>query len=158
MGRMLLITILAVVACARDVPPPPVATARPAVGLVGDWLRVAPDSLRGDTLILRADSTALGVVPWQGRLAIIKRWKIVFTSHDSVAARSDWAQGHADGGDGECYIGDTTGCISAPIICLGAGKQFQCEAFKYSPDSLTLSHGSRFVRLSHHPTAAREAL
>ena len=143
-------------ACTRDVPPKArKPSPRSAVGLVGDWVRVAPTSLRGDTLTFRADSTAFGIVPWDGRLTIVKRWKIMFTSRDAVVARDDWAQGHKDGGDPECSFGDGVGCISGPILCLGVGKQYQCEAFKYTADSLALSRGSRFIRLSRHPTLAR---
>ena len=155
MRMLLLFAAGLAMACTRDVPPAPLEPApRSAVGLVGDWVRIAPTSLRGDTLTLRVDSTALGIVPWasNGRLAIVKRWKIMFTSRDAVVARDDWAQGHRDGGDAECSFGDGVGCISGPILCLGAGKEYQCEAFKYTPDSLSLQHGSRFIRLSHYPT------
>jgi hypothetical protein len=157
--RALLPLVATLTIACRDAPKPTKPpSGRPPVGLVGDWVRIAPTSLRGDTLTLRADSSAAGVIPWgNGRLAIIKRWKIMFTSRDAVVAREDWAQGHADGGDPECSFGPGTGCISGPIICLGAGKQYQCETFKYTPDSLFLSHGSRFIRLSRTPTApARE--
>ncbi len=157
---LLLLGACLVMACTRDVPPKPLPpTPRSSVGLVGDWLRVAPTSLRGDTLTLRPDSTALGIIPWSnGRLAIITRWKIMFTSRDAVVAREDWAQGHKDGGDPECIFGDGAGCISGPIICLGAGKEYECEAFHYTADSLSLSHGSRFIRLSRHPTPSRSAI
>ena len=159
MRALLLLIAILTIAC-RDAPEPPKPpTPRAPVGLVGDWVRIAPAHLRGDTLTLRADSSAVGIVPWSnGRLASIKRWYIVFTSRDAVVARADWAQGHADGGDAECIFGAATGCISGPIICLGGGKQFQCEAFKYTSDSLFLSHGSRFIRLSRSPSSPSRAL
>jgi hypothetical protein len=158
--RALLPLVATLAIACRDAPEPPKPPApRAPVGLVGDWLRIAPASLRGDTLTLRADSSAVGIIPWgNGRLAIIKRWKIMFTSRDAVVARADWAQGHEDGGDPECSFGAGTGCISAPIICLGASKQYQCETFKYTADSLFLFHGSRFIRLSRRPSSPSRAL
>jgi hypothetical protein len=33
------------------------------IGLYGEWLRVAPRALAGDTLRLSPDSTAFGVIP-----------------------------------------------------------------------------------------------
>jgi hypothetical protein len=156
MRTLLLLSVALTLGCTGREPPLPPPPARSAIGLVGDWVRFAPASLSGDTLTLRTDSTAAGIVPWaNGQLAVIKRWKIKFTSRDAVAAREDWAQGHADGGDGDCVFDDGAGCISGPVLCLGAGQQYQCEAFRYTGDSLTLSHGSRFVRSSRQPSPAR---
>jgi len=157
--RTLLPLVVALTVSCREAPPPRPSPARLPVGLLGDWVRIAPTSLRGDTLTLRADSSASGIIPWSnGRLAVVKRWKLIFTSRDAVVAREDWAQGHTDGGDPECSFGPAVGCISGPIICLGAGREYQCEAFKYTPDSLFLWHGSQFVRLSRHPSPASSAL
>jgi hypothetical protein len=66
---------LLVLACSSDAEQAHVATSAPdtlaslapppaPVGLYGEWLRVAPPALAGDTLRLAADSTASGVVPW----------------------------------------------------------------------------------------------
>lgn len=38
-------------------------TVPPPVGFVGDWVQVWPASRRGDTLTLRADSSASGLAP-----------------------------------------------------------------------------------------------
>ena len=162
-GGMRASLLLGALACTAGetrpiVPRTPPSSPRLAIGLVGDWVRFAPTNLRGDTLTLRADSTAAGVIPWgDGRYARIARWKIMFTSRDAVVARADWAQGHADGGDPECSFGGSAACISGPQLCFGAGKQYRCETFNYTPDSLTLVDGSRFIRLSRTPATAREA-
>lgn len=121
---------------------------RAPIGLVGEWVRLAPKAFAGDTLTLREDSTASGVMPWRnGRLARVKRWKVAFSSKDPVASRADWRGGHTDGGDRECFGQHTQGCVSLPVLCVGAGQEYECEAFQYTaPDSLALSSGSRFVR------------
>jgi hypothetical protein len=141
---------------------------RPPIGLYGDWVHVAPEALRGDTLRLRADSTADGLIPWDGeRAARISRWQLIFRSKDPATERADWRLGHRDGGDVECSeiagwrkLGrpksnvDSTrvpprasGCQSMPMLCLGTSEEFRCETFHYvAPDSLWLMDGSRFVR------------
>jgi hypothetical protein len=142
-------------------------TPRPPVGLYGDWVHVAPAALRGDTLSLRPDSTARGLIPWdEKRAARVTRWKLVFGSRDPVAARVDWRLGHNDGGDAECSMAASarrptaltnegkqgatpaavTGCQSMPLLCLGTVEEFHCETFHYTADSLLLQDGSRFVR------------
>lgn len=53
-------------------------TPRPPVGLFGDWVHTAPAALQGDTLSLRADSTARGLIPWdEKRAARVTRWKLI---------------------------------------------------------------------------------
>jgi hypothetical protein len=144
---------------------------RASIGLYGDWVHIAPEALRGDTLRLRADSTADGLVPWDNeRAARIWRWRLIFGSKDPVNARFDWRQGHNDGRDVECISprywpdqdsGGTNarsskysaiGCRSMPMICFGAGPRWQCETFHFvAPDSLWLMDGSRFVRAKPTP-------
>ena len=71
--RMLLPLLgICTISC-RDTPEPPKPPPpRVPVGLVGDWIRIAPAHLRGYTLTLRADSSAVGIVPWSnGRLASV---------------------------------------------------------------------------------------
>ncbi len=128
-------------------PQPPPAP----IGLYGDWLRVAPPALAGDTLRLSADSTAAGVIPWppQG-LARITRWHLRYASRDAVAERADWRQGHGDGGDAACFLQrepDPAQCRSLPVICLGGLTDVYCEKFVYTPDSLLFSSGLRYVRI-----------
>jgi hypothetical protein len=128
------------------------------IGLYGDWLRVAPPALAGDTLRLAADSTAAGVIPWppQG-LARITRWHLRYASRDAVAERTDWRQGHGDGGDAACFLQrepDPTQCRSLPLICLGGLTEFYCEKFVYTPDSLLFSSGLRYVRIRALTAAA----
>jgi hypothetical protein len=141
-----------------DLPAPPPAP----VGLYGEWLRVAPSDLAGDTLRLSADSTAAGVIPWPPQtrsLARITRWHIRYASRDAVVEREDWRQGHADGGDTDCFLRrepDQSRCRSLPLICLGGLTQFSCEKFVYTPDSLLFSTGLRYVRI--HPATAAAPL
>jgi hypothetical protein len=125
------------------------------IGLYGEWLRVAPRALAGDTLRLSPDSTAFGVIPWppQG-LARITRWHLRYASRDAVTDREDWRQGHGDGGDADCFFRrepDPARCRSLPLICLGGLTQFSCEKFVYTPDSLLFSTGLRYVRIRTPP-------
>ena len=148
---------------------------RPPVGLYGDWVHIAPEALRGDTLRLRADSTADGLIPWDSeRAARVTRWQLIFGSKDPATTRADWRLGHKDGGDLECSSladrrklgrreahADSTrlsspasGCQSMPMICLGTPEEFHCETFHYvAPDSLWLMDGSRFVRAKPAPVS-----
>jgi hypothetical protein len=164
---------LLVLACSRDAEQAHVATSAPdtlappapppaPVGLYGDWLRVAPPALAGDTLRLSADSTAAGVVPWPPQtrsLARITRWHVRYASRDPVVDRADWRQGHTDGGDADCFLRrepNPSRCRSLPLICLGGLTQFSCEKFVYTPDSLLFSTGLRYVRI--HPVTAAAPL
>jgi hypothetical protein len=58
-----------------------------------------------------------------------------------------------DRGDSDCYLGRTTvGCVSMPILCMGAKDQLACLAMKYvSPGSLFPADGSSFVRVRPAP-------
>jgi hypothetical protein len=152
MGRALLLA-MPFTGCRSEqgLPPPLAANApRAPVALIGDWVRVAPATLRGDTLSLRADSSARGVIPWGTATTFVRisRWQLRFASRDPVAAREDWRQGHKDGGDADCATGRTAaGCTSLPLLCLGAANEYQCEAFEFSPpDSLAFSSGLRYIR------------
>jgi len=120
-------------------------------GLIGQWLVVAPYALSGDTLTLRADSTATGIIPWpppKDRMAKIARWKVQFGSKDPVGTRRDWTEGYTDGGDPECMLDNAPGCVSLPMLCLGAPNQYFCSAFRFvPPDSLAIQAGLRYVRV-----------
>jgi hypothetical protein len=148
--RCILAVAMLLVACVDKESAPKVAlpAPRPPLGLIGDWVRVAPQSLRGDTLSLRADSTARGLIPWYNdSLARITRWRVVFGAHEPPTERADWRQGHSDGGDFDCMRGLAKDCQGLPLICLHAGGEAQCEAFHYAPpDTLGLSSGLRYVR------------
>jgi hypothetical protein len=157
MKRSLLLSVAFLMACSPDpktsrvaslAVPVPAGPTRLPVALVGQWVAVAPYSVSGDSLSLRPDSSAQGIIPWPpNRLARISRWKVQFGSRDPVGTREDWKQGHRDGGDPECSFGNDPGCVSLPMLCLGALKQYLCEAFQYSaPDTLTLRSGLRYVR------------
>jgi hypothetical protein len=128
----------------------------PPVAFLGDWIRIAPAAIRGDTLRLRADSTADGVIPWPpNRMARISRWKIRFGSKDPVGTRADWRQGYTDGGDAECVLRDGgPECVSLPLLCLGASGEYMCSAFAFTPDSLSLASGLRYIRLRDRPATA----
>jgi hypothetical protein len=84
----------------------------PPVGFVGDWVQVRPDSRKGDTLTLRADSTAEGLATagradWYSRdttMAEVTWWKVRFMSHESPTERADWWGGHEDGGEYSCFV------------------------------------------------------
>jgi hypothetical protein len=131
-----------------------------SVAFVGDWVRLTPNRLRGDTLRLRADSSADGIILWDGkRDARARHWVTRFASRDSVASRTDWRHGYQDGGDADCYFGRiTVGCVSMPILCLGAPGQYACAALKYvAPDSLFLADGSSFVRARSATAVGRPA-
>ena len=135
------------------VPEPP----RASVAFVGDWVRLTPRRLRGDTLRLRADSSADGTILWDDkRDALARRWVTHFGSRAPVAARADWRHGYQDGGDADCVIGRSrVGCVSMPILCLGVPGQYACSALKYvAPDSLFLADGSSFVRVPRLPRIA----
>jgi hypothetical protein len=144
--------IVVLVACAGKPEPPRIPAApRPPVGLIGAWVRLTPRRLHGDTLLLRADSSADGLILWDpGKDARAKRWLTRFGSHEPVATREDTRRGYQDGGDADCQFGKVTaGCVSMPIVCIGAPGQYACNAFKYvAPDSLFLADGSSFVKAS----------
>ena len=138
--------------CGREVAKAPIADSIPvprlAIGFVGDWLTIAPSSLRGDTLRLGIDSSATGVIPWSRQgMVRVSHWKIRYGSKDSVAARADWRYGFKNGGDTECVFGDAPGCISMPLLCLGPSGESLCVAFLLKGDSLLLSSGLRYVRV-----------
>lgn len=140
-------------AVADTLPPAP-------IGLYGEWLRVAPSALAGDTLRLSPDSTAAGLIPWAPKgLARVTRWHVRYGSRDAVAARADWRQGHADGGDAPCVfrLESPTHCRSLPLLCLGGLTQFACEKFVYTPDSLLFSSGLRYVRIGQLAAPAVQA-
>ncbi|MEP6622409.1 MAG: hypothetical protein ABJE47_24005 [bacterium] len=152
------------IACAPKEPPPNLGVTHEApagsplpVALLGDWIGVAPPAVRGDTLTLRPDSTARGIIPWgPDRLVAISRWKVVFRSKDPAATRADWQQGHVDGGDIDCVADSAKGCVSLPELCLGTSSQYDCGAFKYTrSDSLTLQSGVRYVR-APRPVSGKE--
>ena len=148
-------TLSLLASCAETpAPPRPPELPRVSVGLVGEWVRLTPRRLRGDTLRLRADSSADGVILWdEKRDALARHWMTRFASRTPVAARADWRKGYQDGGDADCFLGRTTvSCVSMPILCLGAPGQYACNALKYvAPDSLFLADGSSFVRVPRHP-------
>lgn len=152
MSRTGMLTLLLSITggCAKDEPPKtPVEPPRPGVALVGAWHRIAPLRLAGDTLLLRADTTASGVIAWdEGRDMRVAHWSVRFGSRDSVAGRQDWREGHSDGGDPACFLSrEPVGCISMPMLCLGAGQLRACNTFALiARDSLLLADGSRFVR------------
>lgn len=51
--------------------------ARPPIGFVGQWAQTWPESLRGDTLTLRADSTASGRLPPAAVIATMEEMRHV---------------------------------------------------------------------------------
>jgi hypothetical protein len=121
-----------------------------SVAFVGEWVRLTPRRLRGDTLHLRADSSAGGIILWDDtRDAMARHWVMRFGSRTPVAVRADWRKGYQDGGDADCVLDRAkVGCVSMPILCLGAPGQYACNALKYvAPDSLFLADGSSFVRV-----------
>lgn len=125
---------------------------RVPIAFVGNWLRVAPARLRGDTIQLLADSSARGVIPWPpNRLARLSHWTIRLGSKDPVGARQDWRQGHSDGGDADCVLRDNPACVSLPLLCLGASAEHLCQVFVVTPDSLLLADGQRYIRLHLTP-------
>lgn len=126
----------------------------PPVGFVGDWVQVWPKSRKGEILTLRADSTAEGL-PTAGRadwyssdtaIADIAWWKVRFMSHESSSERADWWGGHEDGGESSCFTDPDEKCRSGPMLCLGNESSFECTQFRFTPDSLALSSGDRYVR------------
>ena len=126
-------------------------TPREPVALAGSWLWESPKRLAGDTLTLRKDKTAQGVIPWDGgRDLRVSSWEIRFGSKDSVASRSDWRQGFTDGGDSECFkTPQPSGCISLPMLCIGVNSMKNCRSFALiALDTLVLSDGSRFRRVA----------
>jgi hypothetical protein len=132
----------------------------PPVGFVGDWVQVWPASRKGDTLTLRADSTAKGLTTagradWYGddtTTAAVTWWKVRFMSHEPSTQRADWWGGHEDGGEYSCFANPDEKCRSGPMLCLGNKKSFECVQFRFTPDSLALSSGDRYVRVRHPPT------
>jgi hypothetical protein len=124
----------------------------PPVGLVGDWVQLWPASRRGDTLTLRADSTARGLPPsdpgisWKD-MTTITQWQVRFMSHDLSTERSDWWGGHRDGGEWSCWADVNEKCRSGPMLCLGDGNLDRCVQFKFGRDSLALDTGDRYVRV-----------
>ena len=150
--RLLFLAALCVLTteCAKDPPPVRVASrVRTPVGLLGEWITTAPRALRGDTLVLRADSSARGIIPWERGYARVNAWQIRFGSREPAVTRSDHAQGHLDGGDYECESGKVTeGCTGLPLFCFRSGQQMWCQAFAYRPpDTLALSSGLRYLRI-----------
>ncbi|MCZ8205414.1 hypothetical protein [Gemmatimonas sp.] len=130
---------------------------RPPSALVGHWERQAPASLRGDTLTLNADSTASGLILWEEtKVARAKHWTTRFGSRKPAAERQDWREGYEDGGEPECVLGlNPKGCVSLPMICIGALKEQSCQAFTFvAPDSLLFPDGSVFVRIKTPPVVA----
>jgi hypothetical protein len=135
-------------------------TVPPPVGLVGDWIQIRPKSRRGDTLTLRADSTATGPAP-AGRLdwypgdtniTTISRWGVKFMSHEPSTQRADWWGGHKDGGEYSCFSNPDEKCRSGPMLCLGDADNFGCTQFRFGHDSLALGTGDRYVRARHLQT------
>jgi len=124
------------------------------VALFGEWLRIAPRELRGDTLVLRADSVARGLWPWRpDSLARISRWELRFGAREPATARADWRQGHDDGGDIGCILGRVADCRGLPMLCVIAAGEAACEKFHYAaPDSLYFSNGLRYVRVRRSAT------
>lgn len=148
---LLVVILLAACRDSAHRKPPVHAHTRAPIGLVGSWVQIRPDSVRGDTLTLRADFRASGLVPrYQGDTLIMHatRWKVQFTSHDPVAMRGDWYGGREDGGDVSCVFGNDSTCVSGPLLCIGDTTAYQCVAFRFGRDSLSLSTGARFVRAS----------
>ena len=153
MRKHALFVMLLLTACRDKVPeqPPPHGRTRAPIGFVGKWVQTWPDNLRGDTLTLHANFSASGLVPRYPEDTLVTsatRWKIQFTSHDPVAARQDWYGHRNDGGDRSCVFGSDSTCISGPLLCIGDTLSYHCVAFQFSPDSLRLSTGARFVRAS----------
>lgn len=131
---------------------------REPVALAGSWLWESPKRLAGDTLTLRKDKTAQGVIPWDGvRDLRVSRWETRFGSKDSVAARNDWRQGFTDGGDPECFrTPQPSGCISLPMLCIGVISMKNCRSFAMlALDTLVLSDGSRFRRVARPDLGAQ---
>jgi hypothetical protein len=160
MLRSLLIVALLVSAChgktaervaettTPSVPPPP-------IGFVGEWVQVAPVAYSGNTLTLRADSSASGRLPHYradtAGVASATRWRVMFMSHEPVASRTDWWGGHTDGGEADCTLtggpDSPPGCRSGPLLCFGdADRWYGCLGFRFNQDSLALSTGDRYVR------------
>jgi hypothetical protein len=153
MGRMLraVVPLVAIAAGCTQAPEPPRVPEppRPPVGFIGDWVRLTPRRLQGDTLSLRADSTADGVILWNAKEdARATRWLWRYGSRAPAGSQADWRRGYHDGGDADCVLGRATaGCTSMPMICLGASREMSCTALAYvAPDSLFLADGSNFVR------------
>ncbi len=129
-------------------------TVPPPVGLVGDWIQTRPESRRGDTLTLRADSTATGRAPaarlsWypgDTNITTISRWSVKFMSHEPSTERADWWGGHEDGGESNCYSDPDEKCRSGPMLCLGDADNYGCTQFRFGHDSLALDTGDRYVR------------
>jgi hypothetical protein len=148
-------SLVLLASCAEPpAPPRPPEPPRVSVAFVGEWVRLTPRRLRGDTLRLRADSSADGIILWNDkRDALARHWVTHFGSRDPVAARADWRKGYQDGGDADCVVGRRrVGCVSMPILCLGAPGHYACNALKYvAPDSLFLADGSSFVRVPQLP-------
>jgi hypothetical protein len=144
----------------RDKPPakPPAGMrTRAPVGFVGKWVQLEPRTHLGDTLVLNADFTASGSVPWyDNRSRRATRWRIKFTSRDPVTARRDWYGRWDDGGDAACSFatGVDTTCISGPLVCIGDSLSVGCAAFRFTRDSLGLSTGARYVRATPPHTSA----
>lgn len=107
----------------------------------------------GDTLILRPDSSARGLIPWTDTtMARISEWRVVYSSKQDPTERADWRHGYSGRGDADCFFRRVVdGCVSMPVFCFVAGREFKCEGFKYTaPDSLDFSTGLRYVRLARH--------
>ena len=122
------------------------------IGLEGTWIQVAPTSLQGVRLTLRADSSASGRMP---RFDVdtghtpASRWVVFFTSRESPG-RGDTLTLHPDdGGDGGCWWRADAGCISRPVLCVGDSTHYTCTLFQLRGDSLALGTGDRYVRA--HP-------
>lgn len=122
------------------------------VALVGSWLNIGTGRLRGDTLRLSADSLADAIIPWGQRYAKVHRWKVIFGSRDPVGTREDWRGGYSDGGDPECIFGNGDGCVSLPMLCLGATKEYSCAAFAIAGDTLLVASGLKYLRLGRTST------
>jgi hypothetical protein len=159
LATLVLLTFTSLTACKSDEPPAVPPKPRPPTALIGSWERQAPRALRGDTLTLRADSTANGLILWgeeQEQVVRSTHWYTFFASRDPVSERQDWRRGFTDGGDPECSFGPSQdGCISMPMICIGAIKQKACQSFVYvAPDSLLFHDGSVFLRIKTPPVVA----
>lgn len=138
-------------------------TVPPPVGLVGDWIQIRPESRRGDTLTLRADSTAEGPAPaprfsWypegDSGMTTVSRWSVKFMSHEASIQRADWWGGHKDGGESSCFSDPDEKCRSGPMLCLGDAENLGCAQFRFGHDSLALDTGDRYVRARELQTKA----